>query len=333
MNYYRGSFLDKGFDKHMKEVWGLDGFDVVVGNPPYQEMDGKGGKGSSAIPIYNLFTEKSIRLSNKILFITPSRWFIGGKGLDKFRKMMLNRKDIKIIKHFSNKIFNNVEIKGGVSYFLIDKNYNGLVKLNNNYIDKSKLDILLVNPLSYSIIDKIKNKHNGIYFNNIVESRNCFGKIINKKKSLSNGKECVDIKLNNNYYKCYVSKKEGFIKYIHKDYINNKNLDKYKDLTVKGTNVGKTGNTFLSEPNEVCTETYLVIFVNNKTEGENLIQYFKLGLIKYLFKLLNNTQNSSKSTYRLIPKIDISRKWSDQELYDFFNLTKEEIYLIETVIT
>jgi site-specific DNA-methyltransferase (adenine-specific) len=245
---------------------------------------------------------------------------------------MLNRNDIKIINHFSDKVFSNVDIEGGVSYFLIDKDYHGLVKLNDRYVDKSKLDVLLINPLSYSIIDKIKNKHNGIYFNEIVESSNYFGKIINKKKTLRNGKDCVDIKIDGDYYKCYVSKKEGFIKYIHKDYIKNRNLDRYKVLTVKGTNVGEMGNTFLSGPNEVCTETYLVIFVNNKTEGENLIEYLKLNLIKYLINLLKITQNINKETFRLVPLIDISRKWSDQELYEYFDLTNDEIDLIEKTI-
>jgi tRNA1(Val) A37 N6-methylase TrmN6 len=60
MNIYTGSFLDEGFDKHMKEVWGLDGFDIIVGNPPYQQNDGGGRNLSSAKPLYNLFVEKSI---------------------------------------------------------------------------------------------------------------------------------------------------------------------------------------------------------------------------------------------------------------------------------
>ena len=69
-NTYWGSFLEDGFDKHMKEVWGVEKFDIVLGNPPYQEMDG--GAKASAKPIYNLFTLKSINLSNKVLFVTPS---------------------------------------------------------------------------------------------------------------------------------------------------------------------------------------------------------------------------------------------------------------------
>jgi site-specific DNA-methyltransferase (adenine-specific) len=75
LNIYETDFLKYNFDIK---------FDRIVGNPPYQEMDG--GFGPSAKPIYNLFLEKAIEISNdnaQIMFITPSRWFSGGKGLDK----------------------------------------------------------------------------------------------------------------------------------------------------------------------------------------------------------------------------------------------------------
>jgi len=135
LNVYCGSFLstdkkgnytselDGDFDKHMKDVWGIDKVSLSLSNPPYQS-DIEGNK--RAKPIYNLFTEKSINISDMVLFITPSRWLAGGFGLDNFRKMMFNRTDIKLIKSFDNseKIFgSNVDIVGGVSYFFIDKKY------------------------------------------------------------------------------------------------------------------------------------------------------------------------------------------------------------------
>ena len=125
--------------------WKITKFDLIIGNPPYNCEFNKGG----ALPLYNKFIEYYVNSTKLLSFIVPSRWFSGGKGLDKFRNMMLNRTDIQYIKHFddANKIFKNVEIKGGVNYFLINTNYNGLCKYNDVNIQLNKYDIIL-HPLN-----------------------------------------------------------------------------------------------------------------------------------------------------------------------------------------
>ena len=100
-------------------------FDIVVGNPPYQEADG--GAGASARPIYSDFVNISRSIANKyISLIIPSRWYVGGKGLDDFRISMLNDINIKEINDCltPEDIFPNTNNRGGVCYLLWDKEYN-----------------------------------------------------------------------------------------------------------------------------------------------------------------------------------------------------------------
>ena len=109
------------------ELFGGDmQFDVIIGNPPYQLDDG--GYGNAAAPIYQLFVEKAFELDPRYaVFVTPSRWMAGGKGLDKYRGRMLSDKRIRIIIDYPKLYegFPGVKIRGGISYFLWDRDHNG----------------------------------------------------------------------------------------------------------------------------------------------------------------------------------------------------------------
>ena len=101
-------------------------FDVIIGNPPYQLDDG--GYGTSAAPIYQLFVEQALDLEPRYaVFVTPSRWMAGGKGLDKYRERMLSDKRMRNIVDYPKLYegFPGVKIRGGISYFLWDREHNG----------------------------------------------------------------------------------------------------------------------------------------------------------------------------------------------------------------
>lgn len=323
-NSYWGSFLDEGFDYHMKNVWDVDKFDIIIGNPPYQEMDG--GNGASAKPIYNLFTEKSIKISSIILFITPSRWFVGGKGLDGFRKMMMNSNKISSIKHFddASEIFGkSVEIKGGVSYFLYNINFNDSeTNINGNKFILNKYDIIIKDVNSIVILDRINIKDN---LSKITDSRSYFGIATNFEKR-------EDSKISNEYVKCYFSKSKGFEKWINKKNLKKDNLS-WRVCTPRAAgstgNLNKFGNLFIIQPGEHLSDSYISFRVENKEQGESLISYLKTDFVSLLLSLRKIDHSVKPDTCKWIPIVPFDREWNDRLLIEHFNiLDLESIILI-----
>src|SRR5713226_6874997 len=119
------------------ELFGGDmQFDVIIGNPPYQLSDE--GFGTSAAPIYQHFVEQAKSLEPRYLsMVIPARWFAGGKGLDEFRESMLTDNRVRSIDDFlsASDVFPGVGLKGGVCYFLWDRDNPGLCRVDTHFKD------------------------------------------------------------------------------------------------------------------------------------------------------------------------------------------------------
>jgi hypothetical protein len=309
LNLYEGDTLNI----KINEVFGINKFNIIIGNPPYNEILTKVG----AKPLYNKFIEYYVNKCDLLSFIVPSRWFAGGKGLDKFREMMINRTDILYIKHYDDacKIFGNtVSIEGGVNYFLIDKDYNGLCYYNGSKVKLNDFDIILDSKY-YGIVNKFINNHKitelylGRYFG--IES---------------NDKNLTD---DNKLIKCYVSQQKGFIKYIDEKFVKNK-YNFYKVITARanGGN-GCFGNIFIGKQLEIHTGSYISFKLNSENEAKSLLSYMKCKLPNFMLSLRKISQDISESTCKWIPLPPLNIEWNDEEVYEYFKLSEDEIKLIK----
>ena len=311
LNLYEGDSLQLD----IRKVFGVTKFDIVIGNPPYNEEL----KSTGAKALYNKFVEYYIDKCDILCYVIPSRWFSGGKGLDSFRNNMLKRTDIVYINHFDDacKIFGNtVDIKGGVNYFLKDTNYKGDCKFNGSITKLNKYDVF-VDGKFHAIIDKL------VMFDSIITLYlgRYFGIESNDKRL--KGDKTIDT------VKCYVSQQKGFEKYIDIKDIK-KEYKFWKVITAEAAYEHKSGfgNTFIGNIDEVHTGSYISFKVSNENEGKSLLSYMKCRLPNFMLSLRKSSQHNNEDVCKWIPLPPLNKEWTDDEVYQHFKLSEEDIKLI-----
>jgi site-specific DNA-methyltransferase (adenine-specific) len=315
-------------------------FDVIIGNPPYQLNDG-GGTGSSAKPIYQLFVEQAKKLNPKYLcMIIPARWYTGGKGLDDFRDSMLHDAHIKELSDFpdSRDCFPEVDIAGGICYFLWEKNYNGPCKVTSVQRGKNSSDnrylgefnIFVRDNIALKIIHKVKQQSK-LFLDKIVSQRMPFGLPSNTKFNKDGDLELIT--------------SSGVGRYKSEDLVVGKDLaNKWKVLLSKassdhGGQPEKDGKRRIFSrievlpPKSICTESYLVIGpFNTKEEANNMVKYLQTKFCRFLVSATLLTQNITRGKFMFVPQMPMNQIWTDQILNKKFELTIDEISYINSYI-
>ena len=341
----------------IKKVGDLVGKNVkikaVVGNPPYQEMDG-GGTGSSAVPLYHLFVNVSKRLSaNYISMIMPAKWYSGGRGLDSFRQEMLNDKSIKVLVDFENSrdCFPTVDIAGGVCYFLRDSSHNDkctVINYNNGERISTvrflnEYETFIRDHRTIEIINKVCNE-SSLSLNQKVYASKPFG-----LRSFDKGfpaKPGRTIRLFGS---------DGISWLSESDVPQNLELaPKWKVIMSKASaeHAGQSdkegrkriiSRLEVLEPGTICTESYLLLDVfDEQYQAENLKKYMRTQFVRFLLGSILLTQNIVRDKFRYIPDQDFTAgsdiDWSksveeiDAQLYAKYHLSDEEIAFIESMI-
>lgn len=319
-------------------------FDVIIGNPPYQLTDG-GGTGSSAMPIYHRFIQQAKKLNPRYLtMIVPSRWFVGGKGLDEFRDEMLHDQHMEIIHDYldAGECFPGVEIKGGVCYFLWNNRHNGPCCIytheNNNITSKATRPLLEKGANVFIRFNQAIPIYKKVItsdfcsFISHVSTRKPFGlsSTFSTYKKTPNNESDILI---------YANKTIGYLKSTYPIPQNENWINKYKVYISFGYGAGEgyphqiLNKPILGEKRSCCTETYLVIGpYNSKSEANNVISYINTRFFRFMVMLKKNTQNGTRGVYEFVPLQDFSHPWTDEMLYKKYNLTEDEIAFIESMI-
>ncbi len=290
-------------------------FDVIVGNPPYQDKKGNENSTNSA-DLATQFVYKSFDLSRQsIALIIPSDWV--GPNTSNLKKFLFTEKKLKSLALHGDKWF---DVDKSTCTIVYDKNYNGDCEVvditgNSQLMDLSTVELLAYDNVQTNFIQKFNTTKN-------LGSRWLRGSLhLNKVSQVSSGVEFI----------CAVGKKD--------DPLTIQTVSRNAEST--GANINKLvisnvytntsiGNVKLAKKSQVGGHS--VVFLTGKSDEEllNLKAYLESKVIKLLIKSIKTSSPNSKSLFKQIPEIPLNKAYTDSELYQYFGFTQQEIDYIES---
>lgn len=329
-------------------------FDVIIGNPPYQLNDG--GYGTSAAPIYQLFVEQAKKLEPRYMsMVIPARWFAGGKGLDDFRESMLADNRMRSIDDFlsASEVFPGVGLKGGVCYFLWNRDHPGTCQITTHFKDwpdstatrpllEKGADIFIRFNEGLSILKKVVASETAQSVSLALPENRRFTALVSSRKPFAlettfkgrKTKRTGDLLIYQNGGTGYIARKDVEV--------GTELIDKWKIYI--GRAAPGTGNRdtyphrilstpFIGEPGSICSETYLCIGpFETKAEAESALSYLTCRLTRLLVLLHKPSQDTTRKVYTFVPTQSWDRNWTDSDLYAKYNISPAEIEFIEKVV-
>jgi len=333
----------------LSEIFGGDmQFDVIIGNPPYQiEAD---DSGQNVLPIYNKFVAQAKELEPRFLMmIIPARWMAGGKGLDEFRSTMLGDKRIRTLMDYPNasEAFPGVDIKGGVCYFLWDRDTKGSCAVTTFRGDEQigpierqldEYDAFVRDSRALEILRRVLD-FGEPSLADMVSPRDPFGPA-----------------LSSNFKGFHTSPREGSLRlYMNQSakrgetwvepglVTKNQQLVGVLKVLMPKAGPGNSGGhvipdmvlsrPVIAEPGSVCTLSHVVIGpVSSKIEAESLASYLRTRFARFMVSLRKTSQDAPRTVYTWVPQQKWDHAWTDAELFERYGINSAEQEYIASMI-
>lgn len=337
-------------------------FDLVIGNPPYQQADG--GAAASAKPIYQEFVNIAKEVSTKyVSMIMPARWYTGGKGLDEFRASMLTDKHIKLLYDYQrpDEVFPDTNNRGGLCFIVRDNNFDNTLTLpevvsnrgNQEIVSQVRsirtddLEMFIRHQEAISVLKKVTENISFASLSDAISARRPFGIDGNIIKDIA-----VFKKQKNPRFSIICYGRSSSLGYITLSTVKNNSewINRWKVFMPYANNIGTelnddNLNAFVGQPNSVATETFLVVGADlslDENSAQALVLYLRTRFVRFMHSLAKASQHATSKTYRFVPLQDFTEQsdidWGksageiDKQLYAKYGLSEEEIAFIEGTI-
>lgn len=347
--------IDETNNKEIMERLEKFGFDVAIGNPPYD----KEGNNTRNAPIYHLFYDASFTLTPKTMLITPGRFlFNAGYTPDGWAEKVLGDKHFKLVEYIeeSSQIF-PADIKGGIAitYRDVNRTFENIGSFTKHkelgtilakvISDKNGLNEIISSQGLYKFSEKVFEDYPNVLK---VQGKGTKAKITSK--SFENlpivfteqpiVKDSVQI--------LGLCKKRREYKWIRKIHLKpNDYCDNYNVLVPEANGSGAIGETLsnpiIAPPHVGHTDTFISIGrFSTLDEANACLKYIKTKFVRTMLATLKVTQHNSSGTWRNVPLQNFTPQsdidWTksvaeiDVQLYAKYGLTKDEINFIESMV-
>jgi len=315
---YNISDLETRLNKSMK-------FDCIITNPPYNS---ERNENNSSRDIYPEMVDYAFNLSNRyVIMITKSNWMTKPTKKE-FRNKMVQDYNVDKIHHYKENPFQNTDIQGGVSYFVIDKeNTKDSFELNGVEYDRNTpMDFLPyeLNTDELILLNKFKQLPKIDFSNFRGPSYYDIGTNDSRLLKQDDG----------NSLTCFVSVQKGTTNYFPNTNISQKilnDLDKYKVFTPSAYGSPYSLGRVFKGHKEICSASLVNWIFDTEEERDLFFDYVNTKLFRVVVSLVKNKKHVYKNIFSLIPHVDLKSlpEVTDEHIYKALNLTEQEIDILE----
>lgn len=333
-------------------------FDVVIGNPPYQE-EAQGG-GTRDTPVYHLFMDAAYQVGKKAVLITPARFLFNAGFTPKVWNTKMLADPHLAVSHYvpnSDQLFPGTDIKGGIAVTYRDDDRKGeaigtfakypeLNTILHKVVEgeHESLEALITTSRSFRYTPGLYEDHPDLLAlrpkgnEGLVESNafDQFDKVFLGAEP-ADGHEYVRV--------LGLAGRARVYRWIRRDYFAGpENLWKYKVALPKVNGSGALGEVLSSplviEPGVGTTHTFITIGVFEDADVAGAcLKYLKTKFARVMLGVIKITQDNKRHAWKYVPDQDFSPAsdidWSkpiptiDQQLYAKYGLDDDEIAFIE----